>query len=213
MCSWTAWCQLYHGKGSFLVLENLEKSKTLVLANAQQPCYRACYRYISGPWKSAKVMHFTFVSLGSVGIVQKIDSEIRPDLGCTMWVASPWGFSEETIQPARHECHACCLLRAGFLAFQPVADNMRGTRVEQVVSSFQKILRGSQLTWYSATIETSRKVMFWTIHLCVPVLSVAFLANSHGRKGWPIELELQGYIRFYGALRRVNFCGDSSTRL
>ena len=24
------------------------------------------------------------------------------------------------IQPARHECHACCLLRAGFLAFQPV---------------------------------------------------------------------------------------------
>jgi len=48
-----------------------------------------------------------------------------------------------TIQPARHECHACCLLRAGFLAFQPVVDNTRGTRVEQVVSSFQKILRGS----------------------------------------------------------------------
>jgi len=43
-----------------------------------------------------------------------------------------------TIQPARHECHACCLLRAGFLAFQPVVDNTRGTRVEQVVSSFQK---------------------------------------------------------------------------
>jgi len=53
-----------------------------------------------------------------------------------------------TIQPARHECHACCLLRAGFLAFQPVVDNRRGTRVEQVVSSYQKILRGSQLTWY-----------------------------------------------------------------
>jgi len=50
-----------------------------------------------------------------------------------------------TIQPARHGCHACGLLRAGFLAFQPVVDN---TRVEQVVSSFQKILRGSQLTWY-----------------------------------------------------------------
>jgi len=53
-----------------------------------------------------------------------------------------------TIQPARHECHACCLLRAGFLAFQPVVDNTRGTRVGQVVSSFQNILRGSQLTWY-----------------------------------------------------------------
>jgi len=33
------------------------------------------------------------------------------------------------IQPARHECHACCLLRAGFLAFQPVVDNTRGTRL------------------------------------------------------------------------------------
>jgi len=53
-----------------------------------------------------------------------------------------------TIQPARHEYHACCLLQAGFLAFQPVVDNTRGTRVEQVLSSFQKILRGSQLTWY-----------------------------------------------------------------
>jgi len=66
----------------------------------------------------------------------------------TMWVASPWGFSEMTIQPAWHECHAGCLLRAGFLAFQPLVDNTCGTRVEQVVSSFQKILRGSQLTWY-----------------------------------------------------------------
>ena len=54
-----------------------------------------------------------------------------------------------TIQPARHECHVCCLLRAGFLAFQPVVDNTRGTRVEQVLSSFQKILWGSQLTRYS----------------------------------------------------------------
>jgi len=54
-----------------------------------------------------------------------------------------------TIQPDRHECHACCLLRAGFLAFQPIVDNTRGTRVEQVVSLFQKILRGSKLAWYS----------------------------------------------------------------
>ena len=56
-----------------------------------------------------------------------------------------------TIQSARHECHACCLLQAGFLAFQPLVDNTRGTRVERVVSSFQKILRGSQLTWYCIT--------------------------------------------------------------
>jgi len=42
----------------------------------------------------------------------------------------------------------CCLLWAGFLAFQHVVDNTRGTRVEQVVSSFPKILRDSQLTWY-----------------------------------------------------------------
>ena len=34
-----------------------------------------------------------------------------------------------TIQPARHECNACCLLRAGFLAFQPVVENTRGTRM------------------------------------------------------------------------------------
>jgi len=71
----------------------------------------------------------------------------------TMWVASPWGFSEKTIQPARHECHARCLLRAGFLAFQTVVDNTCGPRVEQVVSSFQKLFRGSQLTWYSTTLE------------------------------------------------------------
>jgi len=51
-----------------------------------------------------------------------------------------------TIQPAQHESHACCLLRAGSLAFQPVSDNTRGIRVEQVVSLFQKILTGSQLT-------------------------------------------------------------------
>jgi len=70
---------------------------------------------------------------------------------CTMWVASPWRFSEMTIQPARHGCNACCLLRAEILAFHPVAENTRGTPVEQVVSSFQKILRGSQLTWYSGS--------------------------------------------------------------
>ena len=67
---------------------------------------------------------------------------------CTIWVASPRGFSEKAIQPARHECRACCPLRVGFLAFQPVVDNTRGTHVEQVVSSFQKILRDSQLIWY-----------------------------------------------------------------
>jgi len=76
----------------------------------------------------------------------------------TMWVASPWGFSETTIQPPRHKYHASCLLRAEFLAFQPVLDNTRGTRVEQVVSSFQKILRGSQLTWYSPLWQLPRSL-------------------------------------------------------
>ena len=31
---------------------------------------------------------------------------------------------------------------------QPVVGNTHGTHVEQVVSSFQKILRGSKLAWY-----------------------------------------------------------------
>jgi len=48
-----------------------------------------------------------------------------------------------TIQPARHECHACCPLQAEKSGIQPVADNTHGTHVEQVVSSFQKILRGN----------------------------------------------------------------------
>jgi len=75
----------------------------------------------------------------------------------TMWVASPWGFSEMMIQPAWHESHSCCLLRAGFPAFQPVLDNTHCTRVEQVVSSFQKILRGSQLTCTSHLTLVSQK--------------------------------------------------------
>jgi len=89
----------------------------------------------------------TFLSLNYPVILP-----LHETLNRTMWVASPWGFSEMTIQPARHEYHACCLLRAGFLAFQPVVDNTRGTRVEQVASSFQKILSGSQLTWYNIHI-------------------------------------------------------------
>jgi len=53
-----------------------------------------------------------------------------------------------TIQPARHECHACCPLQAEKPGIQPVVGNTHDTHVEQVISSFQKILRGSQLTWY-----------------------------------------------------------------
>jgi len=55
-------------------------------------------------------------------------------------------WNDDTTCSTRVPC-VRCLPRAGFLAFQPVVDNTRGTRVEQVVSSFQKILRGSQLTW------------------------------------------------------------------
>jgi len=56
--------------------------------------------------------------------------------------------SEMTIHPARHECHACCPLQAEKPGIQPIVGSTHGTNVEQVVSSFQKILRGSQLTWY-----------------------------------------------------------------
>jgi len=56
------------------------------------------------------------------------------------------------IQPAQHECHACCPLQAEKPGIQPIVGNTHDTRVEQVVSSFQKILRGSQLTWYLRTV-------------------------------------------------------------
>jgi len=52
------------------------------------------------------------------------------------------------IQPARHECYAYCPLQAEKLGIQPTVGNTHGSHVKQVVSSFQKILRGSQLTWY-----------------------------------------------------------------
>jgi len=70
-------------------------------------------------------------------------------LQSTMRVASPRGFSEMTIQPARHECHACCPLQAEKHNIVLVVGNTHGTHVVQVLSSFQKILRGSQLTWYT----------------------------------------------------------------
>ena len=64
-----------------------------------------------------------------------------------------------TIQPARHECHACCPLQAEKPGIQPVVGNTHGTHVEQVVSSFQKILRGSQLTWYKE--KYSYEASYW----------------------------------------------------
>jgi len=73
--------------------------------------------------------------------------------GNTMWVASPWGFSEMTIQPARHECHTCCPLQAEKPWIQPLVGHTHGTHVEQVVSSFQKIHTGSQLTWYGKLLK------------------------------------------------------------
>jgi len=59
-----------------------------------------------------------------------------------------------TIQPARHQFHACCPLQAEKPGIQPVVGNTHGTHVEQVVSSFQKNPRGSQLTWYIGPITT-----------------------------------------------------------
>jgi len=87
----------------------------------------------------------SYLSLLNVSLLQSLPGCIY---ACTVWVASPWGFSEMTIQPARHECHACCPLQAEKPGIQPVVGNTDGTHVEQVISSFQKILRGSQLTWY-----------------------------------------------------------------
>ena len=90
---------------------------------------------------------FYFHVNGSIGIVQKIEFKIRPDLRCT-------------------------------------------------------------------TFKTSRKVVLDNPSECLSVCrAVSFSANSHGRKGKPIELKLKGAVRLHGALRRTNFCGDSSTRL
>jgi len=47
-----------------------------------------------------------------------------------------------TIQPARHECVACCLLRAEKLGFQHDVGNVLGNSVERAASSFSEILRG-----------------------------------------------------------------------
>jgi len=43
---------------------------------------------------------------------------------------SPLEFSEMTIQPAQHECYACCPLQAEEQGFQPAVGNTHGTRVE-----------------------------------------------------------------------------------
>jgi len=45
-----------------------------------------------------------------------------------------------------------------------------------------------------------------SVCMCLSVcLAVSFSANSHGRKGKPIELKLTGYVRLHGALGRTNF--------
>jgi len=59
-----------------------------------------------------------------------------------MWIPSLWGFSEMTIQPARHQCHTCCPLQAEKTGIQPVVGNTHDTHVEQVVSSFQENPQG-----------------------------------------------------------------------
>jgi len=74
--------------------------------------------------------------------------------------------------PPRHECHACCGPWAGILAFQSEADDTRGTRVEQVVSSFQKILKGSSLARY---IFLARAV-YWRAYIVDVVNRIALIA-------------------------------------
>jgi len=107
-----------------------------------------------------------------------------------------------TIQPTRHECHACCLLRAGFLAFQPVVDNTRGTRVGQVVSSFQKVLWGSQLTWYFVYIHGGTVLVYpqFISEVCAYVTCVCNFrpGYTHG-----VSFIIQKSI--LGALQKIYF--------
>ena len=49
------------------------------------------------------------------------------------------------------------------------------------------------------------------VSVCPSVLLWLFSANSHGRMYKQIELKLQGHVRLYGPLRRINFCGYQST--
>jgi len=134
--SWTTW-QSVVNHHNVMKCWSGEKHEWQVLLNAYLKIEECTSTKLRKTWSINTYLHCTKVQPVRIGQVTS-----------TMWVASPWGFSEMTIHPARQEYHACCLLRAGFLTFQPVVDNTRGTRVEQVVSSFQKILRGSQLTWY-----------------------------------------------------------------
>jgi len=67
------------------------------------------------------------------------------------------------------------------------------------------------------TFKTSRKVFLDNPSVCVSFclsvcLTLAFSANSYGRTGKPIEFKLWGHVQLYGALRRINFCADSSSR-
>ena len=47
-----------------------------------------------------------------------------------------------TIQPARHERHACCPLQAEKPGIQPVEGNTHDSHVKKVLSSYRKILWG-----------------------------------------------------------------------
>jgi len=67
------------------------------------------------------------------------------------------------IQPARHECHACCPLQAEKLGIQSVVGNTHGSHVKQVVSSFQEMLRGSQLAWYLERRTDRKRIDFSSI--------------------------------------------------
>jgi len=91
-----------------------------------------------------------------------------------------------TIQPVRHECHACCPLQAEKPGIQPVVGNTHDTHVEQVVSSFQKVLRGSQLTYSVFSLVTC---LMRCYHFLIRWQSVT-LGNS--RQG-AVRLRLYGF--------------------
>jgi len=49
------------------------------------------------------------------------------------------------MQPAQHECHACCLPQTEKRGIPHVGANMQCALIERVASTFLNILRGSQL--------------------------------------------------------------------
>jgi len=71
--------------------------------------------------KHAGIVDFTSVSHGSVGIVQKIEFEIRPDLGCTTFKTS-----RKVVLDNPVVCLCACLLLCLAVAFSANSHGRKG---------------------------------------------------------------------------------------